>query len=202
MTRGWNVWHMKSSTLIASYLWKDTWKRWREQPASPLARVFVTLSLVAVATVILVAFEMLERGLRERLENFGLDTLLVRRTVTSGSPEFVRHDEGPDTLAALDAYGRELRLRQLFVRGRTEWQENTPLVFSYSQKAMTHLAKMISPQTPVLYLSEILPQDAVLRVQIGRRSLLASVARPRGWLHALSSEDILLVPQGWLPDEE
>ena len=33
---------MKSSTLIASYLWKDTWKRWFEQPSSPLARLFVT----------------------------------------------------------------------------------------------------------------------------------------------------------------
>ena len=42
---------MKSSTLIASYLWKDTWKRWFEQPGSPVARLFVTGLLALVATV-------------------------------------------------------------------------------------------------------------------------------------------------------
>ena len=47
---------MKSSTLIASYLWKDTWKRWFEQPGSPVARLFVTGLLALVATVILVFF--------------------------------------------------------------------------------------------------------------------------------------------------
>jgi hypothetical protein len=193
---------MKSSTLIASYLWKDTWKRWLEQPTSPLARVFVTASLVAVATIILVAFEMAERSLRERLDNFGLDTLLVRRTITSASPEFIRQGDSSDALAALDSFGQELRLRQLFARAQTEWQQSGVLVFSYSQKAMACLANLMSPTTPVLYLSETLPQQTLVSVRVGRRTLLASVARPRGWLHALSSEDILLVPQGWLPDQE
>jgi hypothetical protein len=41
---------MKSSTLIVSYLWKDTWSRWLEQPSSVLSRIFVGSLLVTVAT--------------------------------------------------------------------------------------------------------------------------------------------------------
>src|SRR5437879_5484389 len=103
---------MKSSILIVSYLWKDTLKRWREQPGSPLARLFVTGLLVLVATVILVAFQLVERSLRARLERFGLDTLFVREAVTPDSPGYFRHGTGPDDFAMLDATGRKLRLRQ------------------------------------------------------------------------------------------
>ena len=53
---------MKSWTLIASYLLKDTWSRWLEQPSSVLSRMFVGGLLVTVATVILVAFNLLERN--------------------------------------------------------------------------------------------------------------------------------------------
>ena len=94
---------MNSSTLIASYLWKDTWKRWLEQPSSPLARLFVTGLLVLVATVILVTFHLLERSLRERLERFGLNTVLVRETVLGDSKELVVQGESPDRLAPLMA---------------------------------------------------------------------------------------------------
>ncbi|HWF18036.1 MAG TPA: hypothetical protein VG754_02155, partial [Verrucomicrobiae bacterium] len=122
---------MKFSILIASYLSKDTWKRWCEQPGSPLARWFVTGLLVMVATVILVAFQLLERGLQDRLARFGLDTLLVRESVTPGSLAFFRQGDGPDSLGVLASNGKKLRLRQLFVRGRTEWQQEDLYVFSY-----------------------------------------------------------------------
>ena len=193
---------MSSSILIASYLGKDTWKRWCEQPGSPLSRLFVTGLLAAVAALILATFQMLERSVRERLENFGLDTLLVRQTVTPDSAAFFRRGEGADPFALLAADGRELHLRQLFARGRTEWSENNLLVFSYPPATMPALAGMLSRETPVICLSDALPKNTLVRVQIGRRSLLASVARPQSWLHALSSDDVLLVPQGWLPDEE
>jgi hypothetical protein len=193
---------MKSSTLIVSYLWKDTWKRWCEQPGSPLARWFVTLLLMLVASVILVAFQLMERSVRNQMERFGLDTLLVRETVVPDSPDFFRHGEGPDHLAILKSNGQKLRLRQLFVRGRTEWQQNNLLVFSYSPDAIPTLASMLSAENPVICLSETLPTKAQMRVRIGRHSVFADVARPQGWLKALSSDDMLLVPQGWLADAE
>src|SRR2546423_15100972 len=94
MIRGWNRSLMKSSTLIASYLWKDTWKRWLEQPSSPLARLFVTGLLVLVATAILVVFHLLERGLRERLGFFCLKTWLVPETVPPESDEMALSGDG------------------------------------------------------------------------------------------------------------
>jgi hypothetical protein len=193
---------MRSSTLIVSYLWKDTWKRWCEQPGSPLARWFVTLLLMLVAAVILVAFQLVERSLRNQLERFGLNTLLVRETVVPGSAEFFRQGEGPDHLAVLKSSGEKLRVRQLFVRGQTEWQQNNLLVFSYSPDAVPTLARMLSVETPVICLSDTLPAKAVMRVRIGHHSVFAGVVRPQGWLRSLSSEDVLLVPQGWLADEE
>src|SRR5688572_30702787 len=114
---------MRSSILIASYLWKDTWKRWFEQPSSPLARLFVTGLLALVATVILVAFHLLERSIRERLERFGLNTIVVRETIPPDSPQMTVFGSPADRLAPLSEHGQKLRVRQLFVRGTTEWQD-------------------------------------------------------------------------------
>src|SRR3954466_385080 len=175
---------MRSLILIASYLWKDTWKRWFEQPSSPLARLFVTGLLVLVATVILVIFQLLERSLRDRLERFGLNTVLVREAVASDSKELVLSGRSPDRLAPLALHGKKLRLRQLFLRAQTEWQ-NSLVVLSYPPEAISVLAEMLSPETPAICLSDTLPEDAMVRVSVGRQSLLAQVRKPQGWLRPL-----------------
>ena len=192
---------MKSSTLIASYLWKDTWKRWLEQPSSPLARLFVTGLLVLVATAILVVFHLLERSLRERLERFGLNTVLIRESVTPESREMVTSGEGADRLAPLNQSGKKLRLRQLFVRGQTEWQNNL-LVFTYPSRGMALLVDYLTAETPSIIFSDTLPENALVKVTIGRQSVIAQIRRPEGWIRPLINEDILLVPQGMLADEE
>jgi hypothetical protein len=192
---------MRSSTLIASYLWKDTWKRWFEQPSSPLARLFVTGLLVLVATAILVAFHLMERTLRERLERFGLNTVLVRESITPDSRELINFGEGPDRLAPLNASGRKLRLRQLFVRGQTEWQNNL-LVFTYPPDGIRFLTDYLTEETPMIIFSDTLPEDALVKVNVNRQSLIAQIRRPEGWIRPLITEDMLLVPQGTVPDEE
>lgn len=192
---------MRSSILIASYLWKDTWKRWFEQPSSPLARLFVTGLLALVATVILVAFHLLERSIRERLERFGLNTVVIRETVNLDSKELTVFSTGADQLAPLDAYGRKLRVRQLFVRGTTEWQDGV-LVLTYPAEAFDQMLELLSTETPAVLLSEDLPPDVLVRVNVSRHSTLAVVRRPQGWLRPLVSQDMLLVPQGTWPDEE
>src|ERR1700741_568322 len=103
---------MKSWTLIASYLWKDTWSRWLEQPSSLLARLFVGSVLALVATIILVSLHLLERSLRIRLDNFGLNTLVVRELITANDPELFCTADRPDRLASLTADGEKIRLRQ------------------------------------------------------------------------------------------
>ena len=106
---------MKSWTLIVSYLWKDTFSRWLEQPGSPLARWFITTILVAVAAAIMMSLDFLENQVRERMEQFGMNTLLVRETITFSDPELVTSGQRDNRLAPLAANGSLLRLRQLFV---------------------------------------------------------------------------------------
>jgi len=166
-----------------------------------LARLFVTGLLVLVATVILVTFHLLERSLRERLERFGLNTVLVRETVTADSKELVVSGESPDRLAPLEASGKRLRLRQLFVRAQSEWQNNLP-VFSYPPGALAVLAPFLSPETSLLCFSETLPEGALVHITVNRQSAVARVRRPHGWLRPLVTEDVLLVPQGMLAEEE
>ena len=192
---------MKSSTLTASYLWKDTCSRWLEQPGSPMARCFVTALLVAVALVILVSLHLLERSVRERLDHFGLNTLLVRETIMATDSEFIVNSQRADRLSFLAEYGSMLRLRQIFMRGQTEWQ-NELAVFSYSKIIPPTLAGLFSPNTSLICLSKTLPENVLVRVTVNRRSDVAIVRRPDEMLRPMVTENMLLVPQGWLVDEE
>src|SRR5262245_16809535 len=137
---------MKSWTLIASYLWKDTWSRWLEQPSSLFARLFVGSLLVLVATIILVSLHLLERSLRTRLDSFGLNMLVIRELITATDPELFCLADRPDRLAPLEAEGQKIRLRQLFMRAQSEWQ-NDLLVMTYPSGALGMLAPWLSPET-------------------------------------------------------
>ncbi len=192
---------MKSSILIASYLWKDTWKHWLEQPGSPLARMWVTMLLAAVAAVILTSFDLLERSLRERLDSFGLNTLLVRETLAPDTRYLFLNDEGPDLLSTLNTSGTRLRVRQLFARALSEWQSELPVV-TYPPSALPLLSRYLSHDTPLLCLSDRLPSGAFVQITLNRQSALAYVLKPDGWLRFLANNDLLLAPQGIFPEEE
>src|SRR3954470_1758659 len=99
---------MKSWTLIVSYLWKDTWSRWLEQPSSVLARLFVGGILVTVATVILVAYALLEKNLESRLEQFGLNTIVARETISPTDPEATPGLPSADRLEPWKKFGDKL----------------------------------------------------------------------------------------------
>ncbi|HEX3797163.1 MAG TPA: hypothetical protein VH413_00570 [Verrucomicrobiae bacterium] len=191
---------MKSLILIVSYLWKDTCSRWFEQPGSPLARWFVTAMLVAVATVMLISLNLLERSLRERLEHFGLNTLLVRETVSPVDQDLLV-SERMNRMAELSRYGSFLRLRQLYVRGQTEWR-NDLAVFSYSTTTLGPITNLLSLETPLICLSESLPENTLVEVTVNHRRGLAMVRRPNDFLRPLALENILIVPQDWLTEEQ
>src|ERR1044072_7798432 len=144
---------MKSWTLIVSYRWKDAFSRSLEQPSTVLARLFVGALMVSVATFILVAFLLLERTLRERLDNFGINTLVVKEMVMVNDPELLPNARRPDRLEALTMYGDKFRLRQLYGRATTEWPADLQLM-TYPPEAMSWLREYSSPVTPLLCLSE------------------------------------------------
>src|SRR3954463_13339286 len=154
---------MKSWTLIASYLWKDTFSRWLEQPSAVLARLFVGALMVAVATFILVAFLLLERTLRERLDNFGINTLIVKEMVMVNDPELLPSAKRPDRLESLVMYGDKYRLRQLYGRATTEFAGDLQLM-SYPSEAMGWLKEYSSPLTGLICISENWPEDSLIKV--------------------------------------
>jgi hypothetical protein len=192
---------MKSWTLIASYLWKDTWSRWLEQPSSVLSRIFVGSLLVTVATVILVAFNLLERNLRTRLENFGVNTIVTREMVVNTEALAMPNQFRPDPYAPLKDFGDKLRLRQFFTRANTPWQREIP-VFSYDDEALPLLKDLVHPQTPLVYLTDSLPENALVEMNLDRHPFTAVVRRPNTFFRPLVQQSALLVPQAWSPEAE
>jgi hypothetical protein len=156
---------------------------------------------VVVATVILVAFSLLERSVRSRLDSFGLNTLVVRENVSGIDPELLHNTDRPDRLAPLQAAGDKMRLRQLHVRAQTELQTEVP-VMTYPPDALPKLAEWLDSATPLVYFNETLPENILLRVNLGRQSALALVRRMGNFLRPLGVDNLLLVPQDWALDAE
>ncbi len=154
-----------------------------------------------VATVILVAFTLLERSVRARLDRFGLNTLIVRETVSGIDPELIHNNDRPDRLAPLQEAGDKMRLRQLNVRAQTEFQTEVP-VMSYPPEALTKLAEWLDSATPLVLFNETLPENILVRVSLGRNSGLALVRRMGSFLRPLGIDNLLLVPQDWALDME
>src|SRR3954468_17865136 len=191
---------MKSWTLIVSYLWKDTFSRWLEQPSTVLARLFVGALMVSVATFILVAFLLLERALQERLDNFGIKPLIVKEMVMVNDPEMLP-SQRPDRLEALTLYGDKFRLRQLYGRATTEWPTDLQIM-TYPPEAMTWLREYASPLTPLICLSESWPENTMIKVNALRQAGTAIVKRPGPLFKPIFTQNILLAPQGWSPELE
>jgi hypothetical protein len=157
--------------------------------------------LVSVATVILVSFHLLERSLRARLERFGLNSLVVRETVTANDPEMLAGLDRPDRFEPLEQFGEKVRLRQLFMRAQTEWLTDLP-VMAYPAEAMGALAPWLDARSPIICLSETLPEFVQMRISLNHHSEQAIVRRPGDFWRPLIDENVLLVPQGWAPDAE
>jgi hypothetical protein len=192
---------MKSSTLIASYLWRDTWSRWLEQPSNLIARLFIGGLLVMVATLILAAFALMERSVQSRLERFGLNTLVVRELVHGADPEFSLASARADRLEPLGKAGLKLQFRQMLVRAQTDWQKDL-LAMTYSPEMFPALLPWLSDDSPLVCLSDSLPENFRIQIALEHQSGVAVVRRMPDSFRPLGQEDILLVPQGWAPAAE
>lgn len=163
--------------------------------------MFVGSLLVTVATVILVAFNLLERNLRTRLENFGVNTIISREMVTATEPSALPNNIRPDKLAPLDRYGDKLRLRQLYVRAHAPWQREITAM-TYTDEALPLLAGLLHTNTPVICFSENMPENSLVEVNLERQQAVAVVRKPHGFFRPVVNQTILLVPQGWVPEAE
>ena len=163
--------------------------------------MFVGGLLVTVATVILVAFNLLERNLRTRLENFGVNTIVSREMVAANDltalPNHIRNDR----MAALDKYGEKVRLRQFYSRASAPWQREITTM-SYSDEALPMIGTLLHTNTPLLLFSESMPENSLVEVNLERQQGVAVVRKPTIFFKPVMHQSVLLVPQGWAPDAE
>jgi len=157
--------------------------------------------LVAVAATIMVSLKFLENEVHDRLKQFGMNTLLVRETLSFSDPELVISGQRDNRLAPLANNGSLLRLNRLFVQGKTEWQ-NDLSIFTYPPNPPISITKLLSTETPLLCLSTSLPENVLVQVTVNHRSDLAITRHPNNQFRPISAEPLLLVPQGWLPEIE
>lgn len=157
---------------------------------------------MTVATVILVAFHLLERNLRSRLEAFGVNTIITRQPVSGNDYEALPNLPRPDLLAPLDPHGDKLRVRQFYARASTPWHRDI-MALSYGDDALPLLAGRLSTRTPHILLSETMPENTLFPFTLGQQSDVAIVRRPDGLLRPLAGQqNALLVPMGWAADTE
>lgn len=73
---------MKSLILIPSYLWKNTFKRWWENPISPFSKVLVTTILSLLAILVLVFFSESRNQLLQRLKSSDSYTYYISEQIS------------------------------------------------------------------------------------------------------------------------
>ncbi|SHJ61275.1 hypothetical protein SAMN02745181_2179 [Rubritalea squalenifaciens DSM 18772] len=74
---------MKSLILIPSYLWKNTLKRWFENPISPLSKILVPFLLGLLATLVLIFFAESEAQMRQKLkEGNSFDVYITEQSIS------------------------------------------------------------------------------------------------------------------------
>jgi hypothetical protein len=148
-----------------------------------------------------VSFLLLERALRERLDNFGINTLVVKEMVMVNDPEMLASAHRPDRLESLTMYGEKFRLRQLYGRATTEWPTDLQIM-SYPPEAMAWLKEYSSPLTPLICISDNWPENTLIKVSALRQQGQAIVKKPGKLFKPVFQGNVLLTPQGWIPDLE
>lgn len=156
---------------------------------------------MVVATVILVAFTLLVRSIKVRLESFGLNTLVVREMIPPNDPELFYTADRPDRLEPLNAMGQKLRLRQLYMRAQCDWKSDL-LVMAYSPEALPMLAPWLNRHSPLVLFSESIPEFVQVQVKLQRQTGLATVRRAPSFFRPLNLDNFLMVPRGWGVDAE
>ncbi|MEG2247994.1 MAG: hypothetical protein RR889_06645 [Akkermansia sp.] len=80
---------MKSLILTSLYLFKDTFHRWKERPASVLSRMLVVFFLSLCALSFLANYILAVRMINDQIKNIGGDLISIINMEQDGSDKFV-----------------------------------------------------------------------------------------------------------------
>ncbi|MFC4992947.1 hypothetical protein [Rubritalea tangerina] len=181
---------MKSWILISSYLWKDTWKRWFEQPGSVLARSLVTCIMVFLSVVFLVAMLVQVERLSMEVKEFGLDNLLVVETV---SPDDLRRQAVEGRFRELKNWGELLTVKKLLSSARSGTGDRYGVV-SYDDYDMVGLVQYLRYGYPIFILSSSLPEGLLVDLEFEGESVRGVVLKPDDVAAQLLQGNTLFLP--------
>lgn len=181
---------MKSLILTSSYLWKDTWKRWFEQPGSLLARVVVTTIMVSISVILLVAFAIQVAKVKKQIEAIGLNKVLFTESISATHPYM---NEKRERLRDLEQFGDLVALRQL---GPTAWDhQNRPItIFSYTERDLLSLSDYLEDGYDTVLLSNKYPQGLLLECRLANEQIKCVTYKPKPDIARLLQQDTLLIP--------
>ena len=181
---------MISLILTASYLWKDTWKRWLEQPGSVLARSVVTIIMVSLSILLLVGFRAQINKLRSQIEAFGLDNLLVIETLT---PDDIKEGVPVDRFRSLGKHGTLFTARRMVASARGN-NGRIAAVIGYADEDIPGLLPYLRYGHEVFVLTHKDPEGLVVDYQVQDISVRGIALRPEEQIMQLIQGDTLFVP--------
>lgn len=189
---------MISWILTASYLWKDTWKRWFEQPGSVLARSVVTIIMVSLSILLLVGFRMQIEKIRAQVQAFGLDNLLIVETVTQ--QDLVEGDP-VDRFRSIQKWGDLFTARVLLTSATGNNGRNASVV-AYGDSDITGLLPYLRYGHEVFVLTTAMPAGLVVDYDIRRKSVSGVALKPEDRVAQILQGDTLFVPVSYVEDLE
>jgi hypothetical protein len=181
---------MISWILIASYLWKDTWKLWFEQPGSILARIVVTSIMVAISIILLVAFSIQVDKVREQLKSFGVDSMLIVEMI---SPDDLNKGVVGARFGEIAKWGSLLTVKNLYPKGKTS-EGDWVSVISYGEDAILPLSYYLDYGSGEVLLTNKYPEGMIIDVEVVNRWIRAKCLKPREEEARVMQGQTLLVP--------
>jgi len=187
---------MTSWILTVSYLWKDTWKRWLEQPGSVLARSVVTTIMVSLSVLLLVGFRMQIDKIRDQVEAFGLDNLLIVETVT---PQDIAQGHASDRFRSIRKWGNLFTARVMLASATGSNGRNASVV-AYEDSDMIGLMPYLRYGHDVFVLSADMPAGLVVDYTLEQRSFSGVALTPDERVSQLLQGDTLFVPSSYVTE--
>jgi len=189
---------MKSWILTSSYLWKDTWKRWFEQPGSVLARCLVTLIMVFLSVIFLVAMRVQVERVRAEVSKFGLDNMLVVETV---SPQDLQRQSPEGRFRKLNNWGDLLTVKKLIVSAKSGVGDRYSVV-SYDDYDMRGLVQYLRYGYDIFILSGKLPEGLLVDLELGGQQVRAVVLKSDEVAAQLLQGNTLFLPSSQVQEIE
>jgi len=187
---------MISWILTASYLWKDTWKRWLEQPGSILARSVVTIIMVGLSVLLLIGFRMQIEKLRDEISSFGLDNLLVVESIT---PAEVAAGITADRFRSLNKWGDLFTGKRMITSAHLSDGSRSNVV-GYTDSDFPGLRSYLSHGQEIFLLTTSKKQGLIIDATIQNTTFSGITLNPKENISQLIQNDTLFIPLEYIPE--